>query len=78
MRSTLTDPDVLPSVYLFLRGQNFTSRARNKYFHSKLRKPSYAKIYLHGLYLILHKSISCGFNLFSKFSEFFDVQSDVT
>ena len=31
MRSTLTDLDVLPHVYLFLWGRNFTSRDRNKY-----------------------------------------------
>ena len=62
MRSTLTDLDVLPRVYLFLRSGNFTSRGTNKYVHSKLRKPSYVKFILHGLYLILHKSISCRFN----------------
>ena len=32
-RSALTDLDVLPHVYLFLRGGNFTSRDRNKYVH---------------------------------------------
>ena len=31
MRSTLIDLDVLPCVYLFLRGGNFTSRGTNKY-----------------------------------------------
>ena len=32
-RSILTDLDVLPLVYLFLRGENFISRSRNKNVH---------------------------------------------
>ena len=37
VKQTLTDLDVLLHVYLFLRGENFTIRRRNKYVHCNLK-----------------------------------------
>ena len=61
MRSTLIDLDVLPDVYLFLWGGNFTSRGRNKYvqiFFKHLTPSSIHKYLLAALALIIARLLS--------------------